>query len=54
MIAGKGALVYQNGNQYAGDFRNGKKEGNGVCIYPNGKRLNGLWKEDKLVKGTEG
>ena len=29
-IHGKGKLTYSNGNYYEGDFKNGKKNGNGV------------------------
>lgn len=47
---GKGRYVFAGGGEYVGEFKGGRKNGVGVCIYPNGKRINGLWQNDRLVQ----
>ena len=40
---------YSNG-KYEGEYKNGKKEGKGIFYYNNGKKDEGIWKNDKLHK----
>ena len=35
------------GEQYSGDLKGGKREGQGVCVYKNGDRYEGSWKNNK-------
>ena len=40
-----GVLNYSNGDSYEGEFKNGKKHGNGTMNWDNGK-YKGQWKEN--------
>ena len=41
------------GEQYHGEVKDGKREGQGICVYKNGDRYEGIWKNDKKEgKGT--
>lgn len=51
---GKGRYVYTGGEEYVGEFKQGSKDGAGVCVFPDGKRVSGTWKDDKLIKTTDG
>ena len=43
----------QYGDSYTGDLKDGKRDGEGIFIYPNGDRYEGEWKNDKRNgKGT--
>ena len=37
----------QYGDSYTGDLKDGKRDGEGIFIYPNGDRYEGEWKNDK-------
>ena len=39
-----------SGEQYVGEWKNGKMNGKGVTTYANGKRDEGIWEDDKLTK----
>jgi hypothetical protein len=41
--------VYAGGEQYVGEFRNGRKEGIGVLTYPGGQTVKGVWKDDRFL-----
>ncbi len=43
LIEGYGRSVGGN-DTYLGDFKNGKRDGNGICYYGNGDRYDGEWK----------
>lgn len=41
------------GEQYHGEVKDGKREGQGICVYKNGDRYEGCWKNNKKEgKGT--
>jgi hypothetical protein len=40
-------MTYQDGRKYVGEFKNGKKDGQGKYAYPDGDEYVGGWKDDK-------
>ena len=46
-MCGEGTMVYNNGNQYKGNWRNDKRHGKGTCTYADGGRFVGDWEDDK-------
>jgi hypothetical protein len=52
---GKGILFWtENGKpdvEYNGEYANGKRNGHGVMIFPDGKRIEGDWVNDQLLMG---
>jgi len=53
LATGKGVLLWMvNGKPdaiYQGEYANGKRNGHGVLITPDGGRIEGEWVNDKLV-----
>jgi hypothetical protein len=53
--SGKGILFWtENGKpdvEYDGEYVNGKRNGHGVMISPDGERVEGDWVDDKLLTG---
>lgn len=51
----QGTMVYPSGEQYSGQWRNGKRDGFGTIYYPNGKaKFAGQFKNDEINgRGTE-
>ncbi len=45
-ITGYGIQNYENGNQFLGEFKDGKHNGQGVMFYTNGDKYVGSWKND--------
>ena len=49
-----GTLMLPNGDKYVGNFKDGKRSGQGVLTSPEGYILkSGTWKNDKLIGGKE-
>ena len=46
---GKGQYNDKEGNLFDGEFKLGKKEGNGVLIKKNGEKLEGKFKNDIYI-----
>jgi len=46
---GKGRYIYPEGDEYVGEFKEGKRDGVAEWIYTDGRRIKGIWKEDKFV-----
>jgi hypothetical protein len=46
---GTGEYYWQNGSKYIGNFKDGKINGYGKLIYPNGSIAEGLWQNEELV-----
>jgi hypothetical protein len=43
--------IYGEGSRYEGEWKNNKRDGNGVMIYlDNGRRLEGAFKENVFVE----
>ena len=45
---GRGVLLYNNGDKYYGNFKNGKKDGIGVFFFKNGSKYLGEWIKNKM------
>ena len=45
---GYGILVFSNGDQFQGMFKNDQANGEGIYIIKNGQRINGIWNNFKL------
>ena len=39
--------TYPDGGKYVGEFKNGRKNGQGTFTYPEGQKYVGRWKDDK-------
>lgn len=50
-IAHKVRFKADNGMFYSGNIVNGNREGYGICILPDGSRLEGTWKNNQCVDG---
>ena len=55
--SGQGVLKWtENGKpdvEYEGGYQNGKRNGHGVMITPDGKRVEGVWIDDKPLAGGD-
>lgn len=38
-----------NGHKYVVEYKNGKRNGQGTCTWPNGRRYVGEWADDQMV-----
>ena len=47
---GYGSLHIANGDIYEGEFSSDMIHGSGVYYFKNGKKVNGLWDQNRLVK----
>lgn len=47
ILIGHGKLTYADGDQYIGEWKDGKKSGYGELIYTNADKFSGHWLEDK-------
>ena len=45
-VSGNGVMLYGDGEKYAGDFKEGKRQGYGILTAKNGKRYEGDWAND--------
>ena len=50
LFEGKGQLIYKDGTVYDGEFVNGKKNGNGILLSNSGIKIEGIFKDDKLIE----
>lgn len=46
-INGHGTMLYENGDKYTGEWKNGKREGYGIFRFANGDAYAGGWQNDK-------
>ena len=50
----KGTETWQNGRTYVGEFKDGKRSGQGIMTHPDGSNYSGQWKDGlPNGKGTE-
>ena len=49
---GKGKLTELDGTSHHGEWKNGKRDGEGITIYSNGNKYVGTFKNDRRVFGT--
>ena len=40
-------MIWPDGNNYEGDWKDGKRNGQGMMTEPNGNKYLGEWKDDK-------
>jgi len=50
---GNGTYLYDNGDKYEGDWRDGERNGHGKYTWPNGDIYEGDWKDDKFTEFVE-
>jgi hypothetical protein len=51
-VNGKGTMIYSTGHKYVGEFRNGKRDGEGVMAMPGGRTLKGRFERDAIFQGS--
>jgi len=49
---GKGTMIYYSSQKYVGEFKNGKRNGQGTLYLPLGTVMKGTWRNNEIVKGT--
>jgi hypothetical protein len=50
IVTGKGNIKFDNGDEYYGEVKNGRFDGLGIFKSINGKKLEGRWKDNYLIK----
>ena len=53
LISLKQKISPQNGTKFEGQFKEGKRNGQGTYTYPDGRKYEGDWKDDKPWNGQE-
>ena len=51
-MEGTGVLVFENGNEYAGEFLDGQFHGRGVMHLAQGGTYAAVWDKGRIVEGT--
>lgn len=46
-------MAYSNGGKYVDEFKDGKHNGNGTLIHPDGRKVVGQFKDGKLIRGND-
>ena len=49
-INGDGIMIYPDGGEYRGTFKDGLRHGIGVMIHPNGSKQVGRWENDNFIE----
>ncbi len=49
-VNGKGIALYSDGSKYDGQFKGGKKHGQGIWTFPNGGVIEGYFENDKFIR----
>ncbi len=49
-INGQGIAQYSDGSKYDGQFKDGKKHGQGTWTFPNGGVIEGHFENDKFIR----
>ncbi len=47
-----GTYEWADSERYKGDYKNDKKDGQGIYYWPNGDKLDGTWQADEIIAGT--
>ena len=50
MFSHENGQLSSNGNNYDGDWKDGKKHGRGVYRYANGNVYEGDWEDDRIIE----
>ena len=51
-VNGKGTMVLYSTQKYIGEFKEGRKHGQGTLYLPLDRVLKGKWRDDEIVEGT--
>lgn len=51
-VNGKGTMIYYSTQKYVGEFKDGRRHGQGTLYLPLGRTLQGTWRDDEIVEGT--
>ena len=51
-VSGKGTMLFYSTQKYIGEFKDGKRHGQGALHLPLGRVLKGKWRDDEIVEGT--
>ena len=51
-VNGKGTMIYSTGHKYVGEFKNGKRDGQGFLTMPGSRTLEGQFRHNAPIKGT--
>ena len=51
-VNGKGTMIYYSTQRYEGEFKDGKRDGQGTLFLPLGRIQQGTWRNDEIVSGT--
>ena len=51
-VSGKGTMLFYSTQKYIGEFKDGKRHGQGAVYLPLGRVLKGKWRDDEIVEGT--
>jgi hypothetical protein len=49
---GKGTMNYYSTQKYVGEFKDGKRHGQGTLYLPLHRKLSGKWRDDAIIEGT--
>jgi len=51
-VNGIGTMLFYSTQKYIGEFKDGKRHGQGTLTLPLGRVLKGKWRDDEIVEGT--
>jgi hypothetical protein len=51
-VNGKSTMIYYSSQKYVGEFKDGRRHGQGTLYLPLGRILQGTWRDDEIVEGT--
>ena len=51
-VNSKGIMIYSTGHKYIGEFKNGKRDGQGFLTMPGGRTFEGQFRQNAPIKGT--
>jgi len=50
--SGHGTMLYSTGHKYIGEFKDARRDGNGILFLPGGRKLEGVWENGEIIEGT--
>lgn len=48
---GLGTLKFYTGHIYTGQFKDGQRDGSAVLLFPDGRKLTGVWRNNEITEG---
>jgi hypothetical protein len=51
-VSGTGTMIYYSTQKYVGEFKDGKRHGQGTLYLPLDRTPRGTWRNDEIVQGT--